>query len=484
MAREKTPKKIDNLKYKSANAWDVLPPRELKDLEAVAGRYRRFLDTCRTERETITHLIEAATKAGFVPLESVLAKAPVAAGKKVYWVSKNRAIGMAILGKRPISEGIHLIAAHHDVPHLDLKAVPLIEKHGLALLKTHYYGGIKKYHWCGMPLAVHCFAQLQNGKTVRFVVGEDADDPVMTITDVPPHLSGKVQNDRKATEVFSGEELQVLAGHRPKARPEKDGTKVKGEADPVKTAVLEHLHRAYGLVEEDLAWAEIAVVPAIPTREVGLDRSMIGGFGHDDRACVFAAWEALKEVKTPERTAAVLFFDKEEIGSAGASGAQSHMVLDFVNMLATLSVGATSYAMLRDVVSESRVLSADTNAPIDPGFESAWDPANSGLLGHGVWICKFTGSGGKYGSSEADVEFIASLRKLFAGEKVPVQFGEMGKVDAGGGGTVAKFLAQFNMHVVDIALPVLGLHSPFEVLSKVDLYYSVKGYRAFLAKAV
>ncbi|HNV68510.1 MAG TPA: aminopeptidase [Candidatus Ozemobacteraceae bacterium] len=467
--------KETSLKYQPVNAWDKLTPVQDKEMEQVAKRYIDFLGTCKTERETLTYLEQHAKKHGF---REFAPGRKLKAGDRLYWISKNRAMGMAIVGRRPIADGVRMLAAHHDVPHLDLKALPLYERHGLGLLRTHYYGGVKKFQWATIPLAIHGFACTKKGKTLSFAIGEKADDPVFTILDIAPHLSYKIQNDRKATEVLRGEELQVVAGHRP--QPLKKG-ETKGE-DRIKMMVLEYLQKHFGFEEEDLAWAEVAVVPAMPPREVGMDRSLIGGFGHDDRACVFASFEALLGIKTPEHTAAALFFDKEEIGSAGASGAQSMMVTDFFACLVEAATGSCDFSLLRRTMCNSQALSADTNAAIDPIFEGAYDSSNAGLVGRGVWVCKFTGSGGKAGSSEADVEFVAQIRDLLTDAKIPYQFGEMGKVDEGGGGTVAKFLAQLNMHVLDIAIPVLSLHSPFEVLSKVDLYYSVLAYRVFMAK--
>jgi len=475
--KKKIATKNVSTKFAAASAWDKISPAEEKELQNYAKRYMDFLGTCKTERETIDYLIEKAQRNGFKPIDGGQAAGSLKPGSKVYWVSKNRALCIAVIGKQPISDGFKIVAAHHDVPHLDLKALPLYEKHKLAFLKTHYYGGIKKFHWCAIPLALHCFLITKSGKHLSFSIGEKPNDPVFTITDLPPHLSYKIQNDRKATEVFKAEELNILAANRPK--PAKGDEKIE---EPVKAAVLEKLQKEYGIQEEDLAWAEIAAVPAFSPREVGFQGDMIGGFGHDDRACVMAAFEAINEVKVPENTAVVILIDKEEVGSGGASGAQSMMVPDFLCLLVEATTRVSSYSFLRKVLGASMVLSADTNAPIDPNFEAAWDAQNSGLLGSGVWICKFTGSAGKSGSSEADVEFIARIRNLLTAGKIPYQFGEMGKVDEGGGGTVAKFFAQLNMHVLDLSLPVLGLHSPFEVLSKIDYHYTVKAYKAFLEK--
>lgn len=474
-------KEQPGLGYKKTSGWETLPPKDEKVMEEQARRYIDFLGTCKTERETLAWLDKQARKAGFQPLESLKPGQRLKPGSRVLFTNKNRAMGLAVIGRRPITEGLHVVAAHHDVPHLDLKALPLYEKYGMAMLKTHYYGGVKKFQWAAIPLALHGFVITKAGKTLSFSLGEKPTEPVFTITDLPPHLSYKVQNDRKATEVFKGEELNILVGNRPK--PAAKNGEGKGE-EKVKGAVLDFLHRTWGLVEEDLAWAEVSAVPAFPVREVGFQRELIGGFGHDDRSCVMAAFEAVNAVQVPEHTAAALLFDKEEIGSAGASGAQSMMISDFFTRLIEQAGGHASYGLLRQTMSNTYVLSGDTNAPIDPTFDAAWDATNAGYLGNGVWICKFTGSGGKAGSSEADVEFIARLRTLLVREKIPYQFGEMGKVDEGGGGTVAKFLAQLNMNVLDIGLPVLSLHSPFEVLAKVDYHFTIRAYQAFLAQAL
>lgn len=477
-------KERPGLGYKKVNGWEALPPKDEKIMEEQARRYLAFLGACKTERETLAWLEQDARRAGFQPLAELKAGSRLKPGERVLFLNKNRAMGLAIIGRRPITDGLHVVAAHHDVPHLDLKALPLYEKYGLALLKTHYYGGVKKFQWAALPLALHGFVITKAGRTVSFAIGEKPDEPVFSITDLPPHLSYKVQNDRKATEVLKGEELNILVGNRPRPPAKGEAAKdAKGE-EKVKGAVLDYLYKTWGLVEEDLAWAEISAVPAFPPREVGFQRELIGGFGHDDRACVMAAWEAIREVKVPEHTAAVLLFDKEEIGSAGASGAQSMMIADFFTHLIEHTAGTASYGALRQTMNNSYVLSGDTNAPIDPTFDAAWDATNSGYLGNGVWICKFTGSAGKVGSSEADVEFIARIRDLLIDEKIPYQFGEMGKVDEGGGGTVAKFLAQQNMHVLDVSLPVLSLHSPFEILAKVDYHYTIRAYRAFLARGL
>lgn len=480
MKKTTTSEKTGNkLKYQKKSAWDALKPSEEKLLEKRSADYVTFLRECKTERETIRFLEAKAKKLGFRPLPPLGLGKKLKPGEKVYFINKNRAMGLAVIGKKPANQGLRMVAAHHDVPHLDLKSLPLYEKSGLAFFKTHYYGGIKKFQWAAIPLALHGFIITKTGKTISFAIGEKQKDPVFTITDVAPHLSYNIQDERKARDVIKGEELNILIANRPDPEKKKDAS---AKDERIKNSVIAYLKKEYGLEEEDLAWGEIAAVPAFEPRELGFDRSMIGGFGHDDRACVMAAFEAISEVKVPEYTASVMFLDKEEIGSAGASGAQSMMVSDFMAMLVEASAEKVTYREIRRSISETLVLSADTSASLDPNFESAWDPTNAGFLGNGVWISKFTGARGKTGSSEADVEFIARLRTLFTREGIPYQFGEMGKVDEGGGGTVARFLAEQNMHVLDLALPTLSLHSPFEVISKADYHFSVSAYRFFLEK--
>ncbi len=464
--------------FKPENAWDVLPDKEIKLLESRSVNYIEFLANCKTERETIKFIQAKAGKLGFKELSTLGKGKKLKPGAKVYFINKNRAMGLAVIGKRPASEGFRLIAAHHDVPRIDIKPTPLYEKHGLALLKTHYYGGVKKFQWAVIPLALHGFAITAKGKEVNFRIGDKPGDPVFTISDIAPHLSQKIQDSRKSNATFSGEELNVLVGHIPlKAKKEED----KKKNDRVKNAILTHLEKEYGFEEEDFAWAEIHAVPAFDPKEVGFDRGIIGGYGHDDRACVMAAFEAISDIKIPEHTCGILLLDKEEIGSCGSSGASSMMVTDFLAMLTEATSGESSFCSIRNAISETFVISADTAPPIDPNFESTHDPLNSGVLGKGVWVSKYSGAMGKFMSGEADVEFMANIRKLLNKENIPYQFGEFGKVDEGGGGTVAFLLSNMNMHVLDIALPTLSLHSPFELISKVDYHYTVSTYKAFMA---
>ncbi len=462
--------------FKVPCAWDCLPEKEHKIMDQRIKRYMNYLDECKTERESVVYLEELAQKDGFKELSSFGSGKKLKPGSRVYFINKNRAMGLAIIGKKPAKEGFRIIAAHHDVPRMDIKALPLYEKHGLALFKTHYYGGVKKFQWAVIPLALHGFAITRSGRKVSFKIGESDKDPVFTITDLAPHLSKKLQDERKLNVGIQGEELNILVGHQPAPL----GKNEKDSPNRVKTAVIAHLKNQLGLEEEDLAWAELHAVPAFKAREIGFDRALIGGYGHDDRGCSFASFDALSAIKIPEHTCAILLLDKEEIGSCGANGAQSMMVTDFLGMLTEATSGENSFAAIRNAISQTMVISADTSAPIDPTFEAAHDPLNSALLGRGVWISKYSGSGGKMLSGEADVEFINYIRRMLVKEKVPYQFGELGRVDEGGGGTVAFLLSNLNMNVLDVCLPTLSLHSPFEIISKVDYHYSVTAYQAFM----
>lgn len=476
MARKVTAEKKETVKsFKVDWAWDRIKESESKLLEKRTKDYLNFISECKTERGTIEHIETRARKAGFTYLPALGKGKKLKPGSKVMFLNKNRALGLAIIGRKPADEGFRIIAAHHDVPRIDIKATPLYEKHGLALFKTHYYGGVKKFQWAAIPLALHIFALDKKGKKMNFVIGEKPGDPVFTITDVAPHIGKKLQWERKTPDVISGEELNIIVGHKPEASANEVET-----PNRIKNAVLRHLEKELGMSEEDLAWAEIRAVPAFRASEVGFDRALIGAYGHDDRACVGAAFAAINEMGTPDHTAAILLLDKEEIGSAGPNGAQSMMVTDFLGMLTEATSGESSFAAIRTALSATYVLSADTNAPIDPTFESVSDPMNSGIMGKGVWVTKHSGSAGKSGSSEADIEYLHFIRNMLSKENIPYQFGEMGKVDEGGGGTVAYLLANLNMHVIDISLATLSLHSPFELLSKIDYHYTVSAYKAFM----
>lgn len=466
--------KDKNVLYSNASAWELLSPSEEKLMNERVANYMKFVGACKTERATLKYLKAEAAKLGFKELPPLGAGKALKPGSKVYFINKNKAIGFAVIGKRPISEGIRMVAAHLDVPRIDVKSNPLYEKHNMALFKTHYYGGIRKYQWVTVPLSLHVNVMSLEGKEISFVIGEKPDDPVFTITDLAPHVAAKLQKPRTSEELIHGEELNLLVGHRTAPGTEEE------KQDRVKKMVLEILKKEYKITEEDLSWAEIRVVPAYKPREVGFDRSMIGAYGHDDRVCVYAGFQAIASIDVPEHTAAALMLDKEEVGSTGPNGAQSDLVADFMAMLCEATSGKTDFASIRNAIVNTKVLSIDTNAAIDPSWESAYDPLNSGKIGKGPWVAKFSGKNGKSGSSEVDMEFLGYLRRMFNKENIPYQFGEMGKVEEGGGGTVAYMLANNNMEVVDLCMPTLCLHSPFELVSKVDYHYSVSAYKAFM----
>lgn len=469
--------------FKVGNAWDSLTPKEQRLLDKRCGDYLDFITACKTERATVEHIKAKAEKAGFVQLPDLGKGKKLKPGSKVMFVNNNRAICLGIIGKRHSDEGFRLVGAHLDVPRIDVKSMPLYEKGNLALFKTHYYGGIKKFQWVTIPLSLHIFAVDKAGKILSFVIGEKPGDPVFTISDIAIHLSKKIQMKRLAADAVSGEELNIIVGSKPD-RIDLEGSASESLDKPnrIKATVLREIEKQFGLTEEDLSWAEIRAVPAMKPAEVGFDRGLIGAYGHDDRSCVYAAFTSLSEIKVPEHSCAVLFLDKEEVGSSGPNGAQSKLVMDLISMLTEATSGESSFAAIRNATRSTLVFSADTCAPFDPNYEGAFEPMNSGYLGRGVWICKYGGKNGKSGSLEVDIEYLARIRKMLAEEKIPYQFGDMGKVEEGGGGTIASMVANNNMQVVDIAIPTLCLHSPFELISKVDYHYNVSAYKAFMEK--
>lgn len=460
--------------FKPNSAWDRLTPKDLKLLDKRCKDYLDFITKCKTERATVEYIKAKAIKNGFKPLPNLGEGKRLKPGSKVMFINNNRAICLGIIGRRPAKDGFRLIAAHLDVPKIDAKSLPLYEKDNLALFKTHYYGGIKKFQWVTIPLSLHIFAIDKKGKTLSFVIGEKEGDPVFTISDIAIHLAQKIQMKRLSNEAVTGEELNILVGSVPDSQTDTD------KPNRVKNMVLRQIEKDYGLTEEDLAWAEIHAVPAMKPAEVGFDRGLIGAYGHDDRSCVYASFSALSEIDIPEHTAAIMLLDKEEVGSAGPNGAQSSLVIDLISMLTEATSGESSLAALRNATKNTLVFSADTSAAIDPNFEGAYDPLNSAYPGKGVWINKFSGRAGKSGSLEVDIEFLAKIRKMLDEENIPYQFGEMGKVDEGGGGTVARMIAAHNIQVVDMAIPTMSLHSPFELISKADYHYSVSAYQAFM----
>ncbi len=471
--KKQTVMAAEKLVWKRESAWPRLSAADRRKLDDYCRDYMAFLSAAKTEREAHDLAVAELAAAGFVDLAALPPGQVLAAGAKVYRSCRGKTLMAAVLGRRALTDGLHIVGGHTDAPRLDAKPNPLYEDGGMALLDTHYYGGIKKYQWVTLPLAIHGVFVKTDGTTVRFVVGEDPADPVFVITDLLPHL-GKDQEKLSLAEGIKGEGLNVLVGSEPVAD--------KDAKEKIKLYLLRWLWAKYGVAEEDFASAEIEIVPAGPARDLGLDRSMILGYGHDDRVCAYAALRALLALpRTPEYTAVVILCDKEEIGSVGATGMESTF---FENTVADL-IGrrAAGYAELdrRVCLERSRMISADVNVLHDPNYPDVSSPNNMALLNAGVAVSKYHGARGKSHSSEAGAEFMADIRRIFNDNHVAWQTGELGKVDQGGGGTIAMFLARYGMDVVDCGVGLLSMHAPWEVAGKLDIYMAFKGYEAFLA---
>jgi aspartyl aminopeptidase len=456
-----------HLSYHRRLVWDELSAEEGEKVWEFSEDYKAFLNASKTERETIVEISQRLTRAGFNNLDHSQAEG------KVFQILKDKALILAIPGKEPLSAGLQIIASHVDAPRLDLKQHPLYEEADLAFLKTHYYGGIKKYQWLARPLALHGTILTGQKKKINLVIGEKEQDPVFTVADLLPHLARKVQMEKKLSEAIEGEKLNILVGSIPLGPEE-----VK---ERFKLAVLRYLNEKYGLIEEDLISSELELVPAEPARDVGLDRGIIGAYGQDDRACVFSSLMAALEVEKPDRTVVILFYDKEEIGSEGNTSARAQILESFLPFLFSLRGEAFSPQILNETLAASRAISADVAGALDPDYQEVHEKRNAPRLGCGICLTKFTGSGGKIGSSDAHAEYVFWIRQLFNQNRIIWQTGELGKVDEGGGGTIAKFLATSGLDIVDCGTPVLSMHSPFELVSKADLYMTYKGYKAFLA---
>ena len=456
------------------NAWKNYNKSELKKLEETAREYRQFIDAGKTERECAAYAVSVLEKAGYLSLEKAVSDGKkLRAGDKVYLNKMGKAILIFIIGEKPLSEGMNIVGAHIDSPRLDLKQNPLYEDGDFALADTHYYGGIKKYQWVARELALHGVAIKKDGTAVQFCIGEKEDDPVVGISDLLIHLSQE-QMTKKLGEAFSGEDLDIILGGKP----------LKGaEKEPVKAQLLQILKDSYGIEEEDLISAEIEAVPAGKARDFGLDRSMIMGYGHDDRVCAFAELKAILELKTiPEYTCCGMLVDKEEIGSVGATGMRSNYLENAVAEILELE-GVYSELNVRRALRNSRMLSCDVSAGFDQLYASAFEKKNAAWLGRGVCFNKFTGSRGKSGSNDANAEFMAKLRRIMDDNKVCWQTAELGRVDLGGGGTIAYICALYGMEVIDSGVAVLNMHAPMEIISKADLYESYKAYKAFMLEA-
>lgn len=460
-------------------AWKKYDAQDIEELEALADGYKAFITENKTERECCQSAIELAKAAGYVPLEDAIAEErSLAAGDKVYATSHGKAIMLVQLGSQPLEKGANILGAHIDSPRLDLKQNPLYEKDGFTLLDTHYYGGIKKYQWVSIPLALRGVIAKKDGSVINVSIGDDADDPVFCVTDLLPHLGAK-QMEKKGSEVIEGEDLDVLVGNRFAASAEQDER--EDEKEPVRAHTMALIAEKYGIEEEDLLSAELEVVPAGPAKDLGFDRSMVIGYGQDDRVCAYASLKAQLDMAsaTLERTAICILVDKEEIGSVGATGMESAF---FENALAEIMelAGEGDPLRLRRALKASRMLSSDVSAGVDPAYGSVFESKNSAYLGCGLVFNKYTGARGKSGSNDARAEYMAHIRRVMDDAGVSFQTAELGRVDAGGGGTIAYIPARFGMDVIDSGVPVLSMHSPWEVTSKADIYEAKRGYEAFL----
>ena len=450
----------EKLFSQAKNGYDRIGEQDLAALEAYCALYRDFIDNGKTERECALRAMQLADERGFVPYRRGMALKP---GDKVYVSNRGKSVLLAVIGSKSLSEGAHIVAAHIDAPRLDLKPMPLYEDSELAYLKTHYYGGIRKYQWVTIPLELRGAVALKDGSVVRVVLGE-GNEPKFVINDLLPHL-GAEQGKKPLNEAISGETLNILLGSRPVGE--------SGESDRIKLHVLEKLHEKYGMTEDDFISAELEAVPAAMSCEIGLDASMIGAYGHDDRVCGYAGLQAIFDIAVPEHTAVCVLADKEEIGSMGVTGMQSAAFDTFMHDLCD-----SQGVLLRQCFENSFCLSADVTAAYDPNFAEVYEKRNSARINYGVGLCKYTGARGKSGASDAAAETVAFVRRVLDDADVVWQMAELGKVDAGGGGTVAQYMANRNIATLDAGVPVLSMHAPFETVSKLDCYMTYKACKA------
>ncbi len=466
-------KKMKTKEEKDVHVWNTYTTAEKKKVYSLADDYRNFISDCKTERESVSEAVRMAKAAGYMELsEAVRKKKKWKPGDKIYAVGMKKTVALFQIGERPCEDGLAILGAHIDTCKLDLKQNPLYEDGNMAYLDTHYYGGIKKYQWVTLPLALHGVVVKKDETTLNIAVGEEENDPVFCVTDLLIHLAQE-QMEKKAAKVIEGEKLDILVGSLP--LPDED-------KNAVKAGILAILGTKYGITKDDFISAELTLVPAGRARAMGFDRSMTLGYGQDDRVCAFTSLRAMLDTKKTRRTACCLLVDKEEIGSVGATGMQSRF---FENTLAELmeALGEKGELRLRRALANSKMLSSDVSSGFDPLYASAFDKKNVAYLGGGMVFNKFTGARGKSGSNDANAEYIAELRKIMDKHKVRFQTAELGRVDLGGGGTIAYIMSLYGMQVIDCGVPVLSMHAPWEVTSIVDLYEVTKGYRAFLAEA-
>jgi aspartyl aminopeptidase len=463
----------DKLSMKKESLWLKAKKKKIEDIFDFSEGYKNFLDDAKTEREAVNSIIKIVENFGFKPVDNAKKMKP---GDKFYIINRNKNVAIITIGSEAFENGLNVIVSHIDSPRLDLKQHPLYEdkEAKLALLKTHYYGGIKKYQWVGIPLSLHGRIIKNDGKEVDVVVGEKTGEPIFTIPDLLPHLAGKTQENRKLFEGIKGEELNVLAGSMP--------LKDEKAEQQIKLWILNYLHKKYGIVEEDLVSAELEIVPAFNAMDVGFDKSLIGAYGQDDRICAYTSLMAICNVKKPHKTCIAVFYDKEEIGSEGNTGAKSRLLENVVDKLLNLKNPSYSDSTLRKIFEKTKAISADVTGGVDPSFKDVHELSNAARLGYGIVISKYTGGGGKYLSSDANAEYVGEIRQLLNRNKIAWQSAELGKVDEGGGGTVAKYMAELNMDIIDCGPPIIGMHSPFEVSSKADVYSTYEAYKAFFEK--
>ena len=460
---------MSELELKRKSGWEDLTIEQKEKIFRFSNEYMDFLNHGKTEREIVAQSERIAREHGFRSIDEYTELHP---GDKVYFVNRCKNIYLAVIGKRSMEEGLNIIGAHADSPRLDLKPNPLVQEGSLAYFKTHYYGGIKKYQWTTIPLAIHGVIIKANGEKLTISIGENENEPVFTITDLLPHLA-KEQQQKKVSEAINGENLALLIGSIPSTNQEDEKSKNK-----VKTNILRILNQKYGITEEDFISSELEIVPAFKARPLGLDESLVSAYGQDDKVCVYTSLRAILNVENPERTAVCLFSDKEEIGSMGNTGMESHVFDTFISEL--LNKARINRPNLLDkVFCNSRMLSADVDAGVDPLYAQVSDMNNAGIIGEGISLNKYTGSGGKYNSSDANAEYVAYIRKIFNENNIKYQLAELGKVDIGGGGTIAYILANKGVDVIDCGVPVLSMHAPYEVTSKYDIYSAYNAYETF-----
>ena len=454
----------EKLFRKTNTGWEGIEKEKKEEIFSYCTKYMEFLNKSKTEREIVSTAKEIAEANGF---KNIKEYEKLKSGDKVYYINRDKSIYLAIIGENPIEKGINIIGSHADSPRLDLKPNPLYEEAGFAYFKTHYYGGIKKYQWTAIPLAIHGVIVKPNGEKINVCIGEEETDPIFTITDLLPHLATE-QMERKLKEGIKGEDLNLLIG----SIPYEKGT------DAVKLNIMSILNEKYGITEIDFVSSELEIVPAFRARSMGLDNSMVAAYGQDDKVCVYTSLTAMMELNNPKTTAVCIISDKEEIGSMGNTGMESHVFDTFISEILN-KLGVNKPNLLDQVFCNSKMLSADVDAAYDPIYASVYEKNNAGYLGRGIGLNKYTGARGKSGASDANAEFVAMIRNIFEKENVRYEFAELGRIDVGGGGTIAYILANKGIDVIDAGVPVLSMHAPYEVTSKFDIYEAYRAYLAF-----